>query len=253
MKIHNPNRAASGHSVAALAADQPVQDSLQPGALSIEDAWAICADLFCDVTRASTDQSLELVEQELLFCLLGGFGVTYELCHSAACLVAELEPFSDRWSDEGLRTALVAVLESPKFEPRRRDGSLRRYRFPRRKAALIVEARGWLLRHSPLSERLRSIRGSQGRRELLCECSGIGPKSASWILRNVGWGDDLAILDIHVLRALADAGRIGEVQMPRDYELAEVAFLDWCRELDAPPAAFDLFVWEWQRGSFAPR
>jgi hypothetical protein len=40
--------------------------------------------------------------------------------------------------------------------------------------------------------------------------------------------------------------------MPRDYEAVEQAFLMWCHELDAAPAAFDLFVWEWQRGTLLP-
>lgn len=45
------------------------------------------------------------------------------------------------------------------------------------------------------------------------------------------------------------AGRVTRLRLPRDYGAAERAFLDWCRDLGALPAAFDLFVWEWQRGS----
>ncbi|MDO8473501.1 MAG: hypothetical protein Q7T05_06765 [Dehalococcoidia bacterium] len=41
--------------------------------------------------------------------------------------------------------------------------------------------------------------------------------------------------------------------MPRDYEAVEDAFLKWCLELTAPPPAFDLFLWEWQRGTLAIR
>jgi thermostable 8-oxoguanine DNA glycosylase len=68
-------------------------------------------------------------------------------------------------------------------------------------------------------------------------------------LRNIGLGDDLAIVDVHLLRALRSAGRVPDVKLPRDYELAESAFLDWCSDLDAPPPAFDFFVWAWQRGT----
>ena len=54
------------------------------------------------------------------------------------------------------------------------------------------------------------------------------------------------------MRALSEAGRVPEnMRMPRDYELVEDAFLEWCHELDASPAAFDLFVWHWQRGALA--
>jgi thermostable 8-oxoguanine DNA glycosylase len=69
------------------------------------------------------------------------------------------------------------------------------------------------------------------------------------MLRNLGLAQELAILDVHLLRALTAAGRVAGARLPRDYDLVEAAFLDWCRELDAPPAGFDLFVWEWQRGS----
>ena len=90
---------------------------------------------------------------------------------------------------------------------------------------------------------------AKDRRRLLSECPGVGFKTASWVLRNLGLGDELAIIDIHVLRALVGAKRIPDgIQIPKDYEMAEEAFIAWCDELDAPSAAFDLFVWHWQRG-----
>jgi len=92
--------------------------------------------------------------------------------------------------------------------------------------------------------------GSEGkRRQLLCDCPGVGPKTASWLLRNLGLAFGLAVLDVHVMRALQMAGRITSERLPRDYDLVEAQFLLWCDELGASPAAFDLFVWEWQRGS----
>ena len=247
MRVRSSPSAGSRHDVADKSG-RAIPRSSPP---SIEEAWEVCSDLFSEMTSVSADDSPKLLGQELLFCLLGGFGVSYELNRSAAGAVAELDPFAERWSDEELLTSLTRVLDSPSFEPRRRDGSLRRYRFPRKKAALIVDARYWLLQQASLSENLMRAPTTRARRELLCDCPGIGLKTASWILRNTGWGDDLAILDVHVVRALTEAGRIGEVSMPRDYEIVEVAFLEWCRELGAPPAAFDLFVWEWQRGTLA--
>ena len=66
-------------------------------------------------------------------------------------------------------------------------------------------------------------------------------------------GDDLAILDVHVIRALKAAGRISHAQLPGDYEMVEEELLRWCRELNASPPAFDLFLWEWQRGSLVSK
>jgi thermostable 8-oxoguanine DNA glycosylase len=81
---------------------------------------------------------------------------------------------------------------------------------------------------SPLHERLSALDDEAARRNLLRECPGVGLKTASWLLRNVGLGQALAVIDIHVLRALAAAGRISEARLPRDYHAIEQRFLAWC-------------------------
>ncbi|MCL4553511.1 MAG: hypothetical protein M1305_08230 [Candidatus Marsarchaeota archaeon] len=216
----------------------------------IEEAWQICGDLFCRAVEHQISNAQTDIERELLFCLLGGYGITYEHARAATEVVATLVPFAERRDDHELFDTLVSALSIAQFEPPRRDGSLRRYRFPRRKATLIVEARQWLRRHVPLLEHVNRIPDCRSRRQFLCSCPGIGPKTASWLLRNLGCGDQLAIVDVHVLRALKNAGRVAEeVRMPRDYEVVEDAFLEWCCELAAPAPAFDLFLWEWQRGT----
>ncbi len=218
----------------------------------LEAAWRVCADLFCAATAASdSPPTAECFDCELLFCLLSGFGISYEHALSASEHLLTLRPFDGRWEAKALEQRLRAELDRAQFGPRRNDGGLRRYRFPTRKAELIVAAREWLFDQDDLLEELADIPSEQERRHLLCGCPGVGPKTASWLLRNLGLAEELAILDVHLLRALVGAGRVSALTLPRDYELAERAFLDWCRELNAPAAAFDLFVWEWQRGSFA--
>jgi N-glycosylase/DNA lyase len=195
------------------------------------------------------DASEELLRDEALFCLLGGHGVPYELALSATSRLRVLDLFSPAWAPRALEERLQRELSSPQFEPPRRNGEFRRYRYPMRKANLIVAARGWLLEEAPVLDRLRAIDDERVRRELLCGCPGFGHKTASWLLRNIGLGARLAIIDVHVLRALAEERRLVDVTLPRDYARVEEAFLSWCEELDVSPAAFDLFLWEWQRGS----
>ena len=220
---------------------------------SIEDLWRVVSDLYSDAVPRRMSSTEQELRDELLFCLLGGFGVAYEHNRSAAGIIPDLDPFSEDWLNEELRENVVRALMLPQFEPRKLDGNLRRYRFPRSKASAIVRARQWLFENAPLFDRLSAISKAKDHRELICECSGIGLKTASWILRNLGLGSDLAIVDIHVLRALSDSRRVPHtIRLPRDYEVAEGAFLKWCAELDASPAAFDLFVWHWQRGGLAP-
>jgi len=219
--------------------------------VALEEAWQVCADLYAAATVPPPCLSRASFEHELIFCLLSGFSVSYEHALSASDLVAALDPFAKRWSARKLEERLQIELSHPQFEPRCRDGTLRRYRFPTAKARLLVGARDWLSSSGDIVAKLTATQDEGERRRILCGCPGVGPKTASWLLRNLGLGADLAILDIHLLRALRAAGRIGEVSLPRDYEIAERAFLDWCRELNAPAAAFDLFVWDWQRGSLS--
>ena len=229
-----------------------VQEQMDKGSLSVESAWRIVDDLYVQAVQPPASvRSLE-VESEMLFCLMGGFGITYEHGRSAAEVIWQLRPFSDEWEDDDLFEAVADALMQPQFQPAKADGTLRRYRFPLRKASTVVNARNWLHENRPLHQRLRLMGNCRERRTFLSDCPGIGLKTASWLLRNLGLGAELATIDVHVLRALSEAGRVPEsMQMPRDYELVEEAFLEWCHELDASPAAFDLFVWHWQRGTLA--
>jgi N-glycosylase/DNA lyase len=215
----------------------------------LESAWMICADLFEGITQPPRVVRRSQVHREFLFCLLGGFGVSFELASSATDVIGKLTPFDPEWHEDRLRTRLAKELSKPQFHPECCDGRLRRYRFAERKADVIVQARRWLLRRDNLLHDLRGLESERDRRQLLAGCPGIGPKTASWLLRNLGLAFELAILDVHVMHALKAAGRITSEKLPRDYERVEAQFLKWCHELHAPPAAFDLFVWEWQRGS----
>ena len=91
------------------------------------------------------------------------------------------------------------------------------------------------------------LAGDTDRRRWLCGCPGIGPKTASWFLRNSGWAEAVAIIDVHLLRALREVGLIDEPMLPRDYVDVEATYLGWAEALDACPAALDLFLWDVQR------
>jgi thermostable 8-oxoguanine DNA glycosylase len=214
--------------------------------------WPAFAQAYDELVSPGPPASEPGLRDELLFCLLGGHGITFEMNRSAQAVIAELDVFSERHGADALWEDLVRALSAPRFDPPRKDGSLRRYRFPRRKATLIVAARAWVLGAGSLTDQLAARACERDRRAWLMSCPGLGPKSASWVLRNTGWAHDLAILDIHVLRAMAEEGVIGEARLEADYEAVERKFLDWCRVLDAAPAVFDLFLWEWQRGTLRP-
>ena len=212
-----------------------------------EQAWFSVAEHY-EPAAPPSRCSESALRQELIFCLLGGHGVTFELARSATDVVLALDPFDPSWATEPLCATVLDELAAQKFDPRRADGSLRRYRYPARKAVLVSAAIGWYHEQGELGGKLEAIEKEHERRVWLCGCPGIGPKSASWFLRNTGHAAQLAILDVHILRALKAAERIGEVHLPRDYDEVEARFQSWCQELGASVAGFDLFLWRWQRG-----
>jgi thermostable 8-oxoguanine DNA glycosylase len=240
--------------VAALAPDPAASLSVLAATATPTVDWAALWAEFGGVFEQRSGMMAGTTEvelrDELIFCVLGGHAVAYELARSAADVVRAVGLFGYDRDDAELIALLEHELNIPQFLPRRIEGSLRRYRYPRRKAQLLVACRGWVNEIGSLREALLSAGGQRASRELLCRCPGIGPKSASWLLRNCGLGEDLAILDVHVLRAMASVGRLDEASLPRDYDRVEAAFLEWCHDLGASAAAFDLMLWELSR---APR
>ncbi len=211
-----------------------------------QDVWSSYGDRYLTET-ANEPLGEDGLRRELIFCLLGGHGVTFELASSATEVVAQLDPFGSQWTPARLCVALGYELERPQFAPRRLDGSLRRFRFPRRKAQLLARAAEWVRTETSIRAGLEAWSGESERRAWLCACPGLGLKSASWMLRNCGWGRELAILDVHLLRAMGEAGLVRDVRLPRDYEAVERTYLRWAAELGACPAALDLFLWDVER------
>ncbi len=99
---------------------------------------------------------------------------------------------------------------------------------------------------------LEGFGSSQEAREwLVGNIKGLGLKEASHFLRNVGLGEDLAILDRHILRNLALAGVLPEVprSLPRGrYLEIEVKMRAFSSELGIPLSHLDLLLWYKQTG-----
>ena len=87
---------------------------------------------------------------------------------------------------------------------------------------------------------------SSGRalRDWLLELPGIGYKTASWIARNWLDADDVAILDIHILRAGALAGFFSSgLTVERHYLQLEAEFLALSKAIDVRPSRLDALMW----------
>ncbi|MDO4027417.1 8-oxoguanine DNA glycosylase [Clavibacter michiganensis] len=163
--------------------------------------------------------------------MLGGYGITYEVNIAAFNAIRGANVFiaPERQSED----YLSALLRQPL--PIGKQGT--RYRYPNQKAARIAEALSRLHNeprpNTPLDVRL-----------WLKSFAGIGPKTASWIVRNYFGSSDVAIIDIHIQRAAVTAGIFDPSwSVSRHYDQMESAFIAWARTGDVPAADLDAVIW----------
>jgi thermostable 8-oxoguanine DNA glycosylase len=166
-----------------------------------------------------------------LFCLLGGYGITYAVNDAAWKTI--------RRADLTTGTPEASEIEAVLREPlEMADGTHRRYRFPSQRAARLAAAIRMLDHAQPPADAVSL-------RNWLTGLPGIGPKTASWIVRNRLADDRIAVIDIHVQRAGLAAGFFStRWRLPRDYGLFEAAFCAIARMGDVGTAALDLTIWE---------
>jgi len=121
-------------------------------------------------------------------------------------------------------------------------------RFINKKAAYIVEARDKFLHGNPVS--LRSILGEindgyLAREWLVGNVKGIGYKEAGHFLRNIGFNQDLAILDRHILRNLKKLGVIDSFPdslSRRQYLTIEVKMKEFSEAVRIPMSHLDFVL-----------
>lgn len=80
---------------------------------------------------------------------------------------------------------------------------------------------------------------------------GMSCKEAGHFLRNVGFGDKIAILDRHILRNLQRLEVIEEIPKtltPRIYLEIEEKLKDYCNEVGIPMDEMDLLLWYLEAG-----
>lgn len=177
----------------------------------------------------------ENILEEVIACLLGGFGLKSEVGLAAF----------DRLKTRDLikaNTPFSTILDSLN-EPFKIQNKSIHYRFPNQKSKFISE---FLSRHDlqsiPLDNDIEL-------RNWLLSISGIGPKTASWITRNYLGSERVAIIDIHIFRAFLVMGLFSKnYDIQRDYFKLEEIFLHFCKELKVQPSKMDALMWLQMKG-----
>lgn len=126
---------------------------------------------------------------------------------------------------------------------------LSRVRFRNNKAKYLVEARGLFTANGKMFVRggIKEFDGiEQARDWLVRNVKGLGLKEASHFLRNIGMGEDVAILDRHVLKNLYLFGVIEEVPANlsrKRYLDIEKKMKDFAKKINIPMSHLDLVLW----------
>lgn len=131
---------------------------------------------------------------------------------------------------------------------------LNNVRFKNNKAGYVVLARqqftknGFLLIKSKIAEFENIFKI----REWLVEnIKGLGYKEASHFLRNIGFGQEITILDRHILKNLKLAGAINEIPLTltkKNYLIIENKMIQFAKKIEIPLSHLDLLMWSRETG-----
>jgi N-glycosylase/DNA lyase len=189
-----------------------------------------------DKVESSPYKARGTLAEEVAFCLLGGFGISADMSIAAfnACydakLIQSMETNPERWSE-----VLLSPLQI--------NGKFQRYRYPKQKSRFLAAAM-YALAAKPL-DHLHGV----ALRDALLEIEGIGHKIAGWVARNYSDSDDVAILDIHLIRAGILCGIFSlDDRVEKDYLAMETRFINFCKALQVRPAVLDCLIWDQMRG-----
>ena len=168
--------------------------------------------------------------EEVGACLLGGHGIPATVglaaydhlrAHGAFSGEAHSQDKLEAWLREPLKVAERQIS----------------YRFAAQKAKYLAAALP-ILRDAPTFSQGKALR------DWLLQLAGVGPKTASWVARNWLDADDVAILDIHIMR-------VGQVinlfprqfTVERHYFDLERLFLEFSAALGLRASEVDAVMW----------
>lgn len=195
--------------------------------------WASAAYWISRAARPQLEpQRLRLgasLREEVAACVLGGFGIPASVGVAAFEAVRDARLLDGAVSSDSVEQVLCA--------PLRVGGRLVRYRFPKQRARRVAAALRFL-DCGPIPDAPRDMR------DWLVGAPGVGPKTASWVVRNRFACDEVAIIDIHIKRAGEAAGVFDRRwRVERDYPKYEAFFLAWAEHGGVRASILDACIW----------
>ena len=172
-------------------------------------------------------------------------------CELTFCLLTPQSKAKSCWSAiEAIRDGAL-LLNGTVEQIKKRLHSVR---FHNKKAQYIADARELFMRGGrivikPFLEQFEDIH--ECREWLVKNIKGLGYKEAGHFLRNVGLGENIAILDRHILRNLEMLGVIDKIPKSLSratYMQIEKDMADFAEQINIPLAHLDLLFWSKETG-----
>lgn len=194
------------------------------------------------------DMDEKSILRELIICILGS-GVRYELAAAYADEILSNPTFiSQQQSEPSLADEISSILSLPtycKIEKKQYT----KYRYPKRGAKHVARSiKSIRDKHSSIKKLLKKKLDTRHlRKELIILCPGIGPKQGSHFLKNIGYTEDIAVLDRHIVRYMeaAEKNEICKRTLSRldNYELVEKRFQKITEKFSHSPSIVDQSMW----------
>jgi N-glycosylase/DNA lyase len=173
--------------------------------------------------------------EEVIACLLGGYGIPSEMGLLAFQRLKKESLIYPGVSFKKIETALSTPFMAE-------NGKTRKYRFYNQKSKYVYN----FLQRDDLDS--VDIDNDISFRNWLLSIDGIGPKTASWITRNWLQSENVAILDIHILRAGKIAGFFNGINnVSKNYFTLEESYISFCRALEVLPSNMDAVIWNYMK------
>lgn len=187
---------------------------------------------------------------ELVACILGS-RVQYEQSQAAASyliLNGLLDVEHLKQNSQKFEVDIAYALEQPIFPPITKLGG-RKYRYPKLRANYIRRtAEKIYLQDNSIRNILLSCQDEKdARSKIMSIAFGVGPKQASLFLRNIGYAQNLAILDTHILKYMSVVGLLPQlvqnVPSLHKYENIEQILWSYAEKFKVSLAYIDTAIW----------
>ena len=205
----------------------------RPDELFTPSFWKYQSEIQVRRNRYSHHRLGATLFEEIAVCLLGGYGIPAELGLAAFNRLREQGMLFGNASEPEIRDLLS--------QPFIINGRQRRYRFAAQKAS-------YLSRSLYMARCLDAVQQPRALRTQLLDLPGVGPKTASWIVRNHLNANDVAIIDVHLHRACVMINLFEEQSDPaKEYFWLEDLFLHFADAIRVPASVLDAIMWDFMR------